>query len=189
MVDRIINEINNCYENGCYIASLTLALILPDICGKAKYPEEENNKIRYIKWFDEYIGQYEKHQGDSRVQLPYLSGEIIYSLRCSMLHQGNPSIDKSKLNIEYFELRYSDKSSCNDVQVAQAEIVKDKNGNDIAIHKKICLSIRDICYKITQLAKFYYDNNKEKFNFFDYELVNMDYRAKNIFIKKDRGDY
>ena len=85
------------------MSALITALILPDICGKAKYPEmEKQTKQRYIKWYDEYIGQYEKDTEDER-GMPYLSGELIYSLRCSVLHQGNPNIDGKKLDIEYFE--------------------------------------------------------------------------------------
>ena len=54
MVDRIVKEINICLENDCYISALGMALTLPDICGKAKYPQWK--KLRYKKWYDEYIG-------------------------------------------------------------------------------------------------------------------------------------
>ena len=51
---------------------------------------------RYIKWFDEYIGQYERDDERIRVGMPYLSGELVYSLRNSILHQDNPNIDCQK---------------------------------------------------------------------------------------------
>ena len=52
MVDRIVKEINICLENDCYISALGMALTLPDICGKAKYPQwkKQNVGLRYKKW-------------------------------------------------------------------------------------------------------------------------------------------
>ena len=58
MIKRIVDDVNKALDHNAYIAALTLALTIPDICGKAYYPEL-GNKRRYIKWFDEYIGQYE----------------------------------------------------------------------------------------------------------------------------------
>lgn len=57
MVDRIVKEINICLENDGYISALGMALTLPDICGKAEYPQwkKQNVGLRYKKWYDEYI--------------------------------------------------------------------------------------------------------------------------------------
>ena len=52
MVNEIIREVEVCLNNGCCIAGLSLALTLPDICGKALYPDlEYKTRDRYIKWF------------------------------------------------------------------------------------------------------------------------------------------
>lgn len=48
MVNEIVREVNACLDNGCCIAGLSLALTLPDICGKAYYPQL-GNKRRYKK--------------------------------------------------------------------------------------------------------------------------------------------
>lgn len=65
MIQELIREVDACLSAGCYMSALITALILPDICGKAKYPEmEKQTKQRYIKWYDEYIGQYEKDPED-----------------------------------------------------------------------------------------------------------------------------
>ena len=87
MIDRIVSEIKTCLENDCYIAALALALTLPDVCGKAEYPNEGNTK-RYIKWYNEYVGKYEKPSDPYGSDMPYSSGEVIYNLRNSLLHQG-----------------------------------------------------------------------------------------------------
>lgn len=89
MVDRIVNEIRSCLENDSNLAALALALTLPDICGKAEHPEKSVTN-RYIDWYQDHIGKYEKSRINSLDEdLPYLSGELVYQLRCSFLHAGD----------------------------------------------------------------------------------------------------
>lgn len=181
MVNEIIREINVCLDNGCCITGLSLALTLPDICGKAYYPTL-SNKRRYIKWFDEYIGQYEHDEESAKIGMPYLSGELVYSLRCSLLHQGNPNIKENEFGIVYFELLYNrDKSNHMLSGSSQAQIIKDENGNDKAVNKIFSISVRDMCWKICRLAEVCYKNNKEKFDFFNYNLVDTDYHTRSTF--------
>ena len=105
MIDQITNEIYSSLKNENFLAALSLALTLPDICGKAEYPNEGNGR-RYIQWFDQYLGKYEippevRDQDDpSHVlndSMPYMNGEIVYSLRNCFLHQGTPSIEQGKI--------------------------------------------------------------------------------------------
>lgn len=185
MVDELIKEINQCLDNGCVMAGLSLALTLPDICGKAIYPKLKPSD-RYIKWFDEYIGQYEHDDEDIKVGMTYLSGELVYSLRNSILHQGNPNIDGKKFGISYFELLYRQTEGASVITgSSEAQIVKDENGNDKAINKKFTVNVRDLCWKICILAEVCYREDKDKFNFFNYNLVDMDYRTRHILGIKD----
>lgn len=62
MIDRIINDINKALDAEAYMAALALVLTLPDICGKVAYGETLRNKERYIKWYEDNIGKYEKTQ-------------------------------------------------------------------------------------------------------------------------------
>ena len=175
MVNELIKEINQCLDNGCVMAGLSLALTLPDICGKAIYPKLKPSE-RYIKWFDEYIGQYEHNDQHMRVGMPYLSGELVYSLRNSILHQGNPNIDCEKFGIIYFKLFYRQIEGTSVITgSSEAEIVKDENGNDKAINKKFTVSVRDLCWKICRLAEVCYSEDQDKFNFFNYNLADIDY--------------
>lgn len=133
MVNELIKKINQCLDNDCVMAGLSLALTLPDICGKAIYPEFNKPSDRYIKRFDEYIGQHEHYDEHMRLGIPYLSGELIYSLRNSILHQGNPNIDGKKFGIIYFELLYQQNEGASViVGYSEAKIIKDENGNDKA---------------------------------------------------------
>lgn len=187
MVNEIIKEINKSLDNGCVMAGLSLALTLPDICGKAFYQGLKPSE-RYIKWFDEYIGQYEHDEEHVRIGIPYLSGELVYSLRNSILHQGNPNIDGKKFGIIYFELLYRQYEGTNIlIGSSEAEIIKDENGNDRAINKRLTINVRELCRKICRLAEICYKKEKEKFNFFNYNLVNIDFRTRRTFRFNEGG--
>ena len=73
---------NRSLDSDCYLTALSIALMLPEICGKAEFPNEKVFK-RYIKCYDEHIGKYEKTQKFYENDMPYLSGEIVYNLRNS----------------------------------------------------------------------------------------------------------
>lgn len=99
MIENIISDIQSCLDNHCYYAALALSLTLPDICGAQEYPEASVAN-RYINWYNAYIGGYEESQ---RIQAPdgykvsYLSGEVIYNLRNTFLHQGSANINSQKM--------------------------------------------------------------------------------------------
>ena len=107
MIFRLVQDIRKALENELYFVALSSALTLPDICGKTAYPDEQSSRKRYIAWYDEEIGKYEKNPEDKE-NMPYLSGEVIYNLRCSLLHEGNPNMNNSSLRtncpIDHFSL-------------------------------------------------------------------------------------
>ena len=178
MVDELIREIKVCLKNGCYMAALTIALTLPDICGKAQYPDEKSTKKRYVKWFDEYIKQCGIFPDNYSSDIPYLSSELIYSLRCSVLHEGNPGIDKEKSNIDYFELIWRERESASST-IFFVETVHNDDGSDKC--KKYSINLRYLCNLIYKATENYYNDNKELFNFFNYNLVSMDFHTREIF--------
>lgn len=74
-----------------WYAALTLALTLPDICGKLERPNIKSTFVRYSKWFDEYmLYKYSFESFGKKVIL--LSGRDTYALRCSYLHGGEADI-------------------------------------------------------------------------------------------------
>lgn len=158
MVNKIIEEINKALDNECFLIALMSALTLPDICGAIEYPDVSEG-TRYKKWYSEYIGRYETDNKDD--SLPYPSADIIYDLRCSMVHNGNPTVDLKKRNLKSFELwitedmTYGGGSSCKSTGERTLEI-----------------GIKNICYKLCSLAKYYYEHNKDKFNF-NYSIKDM----------------
>lgn len=94
MVERLINEVNIALENRLYLVALNTALTLPDICGKAKYPELRTAS-RYKKWYQEHVGQYEKSTKSSN-NMPYLSADVVYQLRCALGQAYNTIVDGSE---------------------------------------------------------------------------------------------
>ena len=187
MLLSIIDEVNKSLDNNLYLAALSLVLTIPDICGKAEFPNlEKQTKKRYIKWFDEHIGQYEEDPDDVDIKCPHLSGEVIYSLRNSVLHQGTPNLDKDEIHnednkIDRFVLIkepknefgiYSDSSSCS----PEGWWMSQKD-----IKRTYHMSIRRLCFLICGAAEVYYENNKEKFDFFDYILVERGHEFDDVF--------
>lgn len=178
MIDKLIDDINKALDAEAYMAALSLALILPDICAKAEHnnsTKERGNKTSYIKWFDEHIGQYEKSpkKDENEQSMPYLSGEVIYQLRCSVLHQGNPNIDKCRIQdesckIDNFSLIVGKQNPFNIYSDAASVL---SNCADSINSRSYSLNVRRLCLIITSTVKNYYEENKDKFDFFDYQIV------------------
>lgn len=174
MLDRLIGDVRRALDANCYFAALALALALPDICGKAEYPKESNKK-RYIKWYDEYIGQYENPPSeDGEVEMPYLSGEVVYNLRNSLIHQGTPNINKGKIKdernqIDYFALKLEPKNKFDDSYNDCVTFTDKCYGNNAIRTYEV--SVRRLCFILCRCSEVYYNTNKEKFDFWDFHIV------------------
>lgn len=171
MVDKIINDINSSLENGTYLAALSLALTLPDICGKAKYPNYGVGK-RYEQWYKDYIEPLEIPSNPTSDDMPYLSAEVVYQLRCSFLHQGSPNVDINEIKdernkVDRFALVVDDKITATGTfsHIAYENAQRDIGYREMEVH------IRHLCYLLTSTAKKYYHDNKSLFTFFNYELI------------------
>ena len=55
LIDRIVHEIRMALSHELHLSALALALTLPDTCGKAEYPNEKHNGIRYKNWCSQYV--------------------------------------------------------------------------------------------------------------------------------------
>ena len=166
-----IDEIEKCLENGLYLAALALALTLPDICGCAEYPGEGTG-VRYKGWYDQYIGVNEKPNDPYGADMAYLSDEVVYNLRNHFLHAGNPNIDKDEIKdelckIDHFSLLISD------------DVLGDTSS--VSYGPNLCVTERGytvntklLCLRLCKAAKQYYEDNKEKFTFFQYDIHEID---------------
>ncbi len=157
MIEVYVQEIATCLKNRCYFAALALSLTLPDICGAEEFPHEASVTKRYINWYDKYIGDNERKERDTE-DSSYLSGEVIYNLRNTFLHQGNPTINKDKVKakenrFDRFILILGDAtvfwsgSTCVDL------------GNGAATFRGMIIDVTYLCQKICMAALCYDQQN------------------------------
>ena len=165
MIPIYVNDIRCALKNKCYFAALSLTLTLPDICGMAEFPNKPVSE-RYIAWYDKYLGAYMEHGKDSLCENdPWLSGEIVYNLRNTYLHQGNPGIASDKVKEEVNQL---DKFilMLGDGTVLQTATFNIEAGRKEKItFRAIIVDVTYLCDSICDCALWYYEKNQKKFKF------------------------
>jgi len=175
MIEALIADVEKALEADCYFAALALALTLPDICGKAQHPQKKPG-ARYIEWYDEHIGVSEKSPFDEP-PMPYLSGEVVFSLRNGVLHQGTPNIEVVKINegrnkIDQFALVIESKKPF--------DIYGDSAGIENDITRTYRVNVRRLCLILCSCARGYYNANKDKFDFFKCTIIDWDAEVKRM---------
>ena len=174
MILRIIDEIEKALSHDLYFAALNLALTLPDICGKAEYPDLRTGE-RYKKWYDEIVGVTEKPpKDDDEPEMLYLSGEVVYSLRCSLLHEGNPNLQKSgkhPIPIDRFSLVIQSEQPFRIYGGEGSSVMTSSDSTEVRSYR---VNVRRLCMVLCLCAEGYYKENKDKFDFYNYELIDWD---------------
>ena len=90
-VGRLVGSVRSSVETQNWYGALTVALILPDICGHLENPASTAG-IRYSKWWDSYL----RSTYTSSFGHVFLSGRDAYALRCAVLHEGSDSISRQR---------------------------------------------------------------------------------------------
>ncbi len=85
------------------------------------------------------------------------------------MHQGNPNIEKGKGNIDEFVLNIQGENIGIYVDTSSIITHADKTQT-----RSYDINVRGICYKLCGVAKNYYQNNTNKFNFFNYKIKDLD---------------
>ena len=180
MILKLIDDVNKALNAECYFSALALTLTFPDICGKAEYPQNSPT-TRYKDWYDEHIGKYEQCLSEQNREppMPYLSGEVVYSLRNSLLHQGTPNIDVDKIKddknkINFFELVLESKNPF-DIYGDAAGIYN----NSVKTYR---VNVRRLCLILCRCASVYYEANRDKFDFFNCTIIDWDSEVKKMYI-------
>ncbi|OBW43477.1 hypothetical protein AB670_00006 [Chryseobacterium sp. MOF25P] len=93
-IQQLIKSIELSFENDNHYAALTVALTLPDICGKLESPMKKSS-VRFIEWFDRYLKEnfQSNQQGELNI---FLTANDCYALRCSFLHEANDDISEQR---------------------------------------------------------------------------------------------
>ena len=183
MIPIYVDEIKNALHNKCYFPALALTLALPDMCGMVEYPNEDVSK-RYINWIDKYLGeQYAPAKGSICESNPRLTGEVIYNLRNTYLHQGSPNLQSDKIKeevnkVDKFALILGDGSVIWDAAFS----INSPKDKDLEI-KIIIVDISYLCESICNCSLEFFNNNQERFNFDFYAMTQEE------FINLPRGKY
>ena len=175
MIPIYVDDIRCSLKNRCYFSALSLALTLPDVCGMAEFPDKQVSE-RYIEWYDKYIGDYMAYGKDELGgNNPWLSGEVVYNLRNTFLHQGNLGIEKNKVKEEVnrfdkFTLLLGDGT---DLQMSTFNVEAGTEETGKIIYRAIIIDVTYLCDSICDFALWYYENNQEKFEF-DFNVITQE---------------
>ena len=158
MVEMYVNDIRNALKNQCYFSALALSLALPDICGSTEFPNKSVAE-RYIGWYDKYVGEYVKDDNDT-IKRPWLSGEMVYNLRNTYLHQGSINIDADKVKeeankVDKFVLLWGNGENIQDMTLT----VLFRSVN----FRLIMVDVTYLCELLCECSLEYYNNNRERF--------------------------
>lgn len=168
MINVICDDIKKAVESGAYISALSLALTLPDLCGKAEYPNDGTTS-RYKKWYRENVGQYETFEGKEGA---YMSADVVYSLRNHLLHQGSLNYDNKDIRQEQNKvdkfLLYFNTDECD----GGCSFTSYRGGTNDIQSRSFEVNALNLIMKLRLCAMGYYKENKEKFDFMDIKIIN-----------------
>lgn len=96
-MERFTTAVQMALTNKNWYAALSLALSLPDICGKLDNPSMKS-QARYTTWVQEWlVPLYTSEIGAPGTQHVFLSAEDCYALRCSYIHAGSDDISNERI--------------------------------------------------------------------------------------------
>ena len=93
-MERFVESIEKSIETENWYGALTLAITLPDICGRLNNPKWGSQK-RFEKWFNKYMHHHYKSSFHSE-DFTFLSGSDCYALRCAFLHEGTDDVTRQR---------------------------------------------------------------------------------------------
>lgn len=194
--EKIVYAIEDALEKGCYLPALALTLTIPDICAKYDYKKiyenketyngKQGNGAAYSKWYDNNIRNTEIPIINSKnlskqellIQKEFLeksaiTGELVWRLRCGLLHNGVLDLDKQwsdEKNTVKFKFTVSKESKTNFAGGASKSI-SDFNGSHA--NYDIQLDLITFCRKILAVFKNCYLNKKDFLEYTERDALNF----------------
>ncbi|WP_127599967.1 hypothetical protein [Nitratireductor alexandrii] len=91
-------------KDGNLYCALTLALMIPDICGSMEHPGPGKSQKRYEAWFEKWAEpQFTRLIGPNSARSVFISAKDCFQLRCSLIHSGSARLDPKKpANVDHF---------------------------------------------------------------------------------------
>ncbi|HEY6173995.1 MAG TPA: hypothetical protein VIX73_06105, partial [Kofleriaceae bacterium] len=95
-MQHFLDDIRGAVADRRWYAALSLALAMPDICGRLEYGRI-GSEARSVRWFADYAqAHYKGRVESSGEQICSLTGADCYALRCAYLHQGDVDISEQR---------------------------------------------------------------------------------------------
>lgn len=77
-------------------SALSLALMVPDICGSLEDPGPGKSKRRYTEWYTQWaLPKFTSASPRGEIAV-FVSADDCYQLRCSLIHSGSAEIEQNK---------------------------------------------------------------------------------------------
>lgn len=155
MINKLIDEINIALNNGLYLVALTATLTLPDVCGKVEFSTLKTGE-RYKQWYAKYVPD-----GN-------LPADMVYALRCSLLHEGSAKVkNKDQIHFELMTNRFTQPLG---IDFCIESLVTHADGTS---EQEITVYVGFLCTAICKAAKKYYTENKDRFSFLNYRINDL----------------
>ncbi|MFC3299623.1 hypothetical protein FJV46_10620 [Arthrobacter agilis] len=110
-MEHLIDALEAALEQKNWYAALTMALSLPDICGKLEGEAPQTSRARYVRWCEKYLQpKYTAPADWDEIPHVFLSGSDCYALRCALLHEGSAEIIEQSARdaLDSFEFTVTD---------------------------------------------------------------------------------
>lgn len=167
-----LNVIKELLKQGFYKESLTLALLLPDVCSKVaatvsdNYPEGGDE--RYKKWVDENVYQYDRGcHGAQKNNFDCVNGYFCYTLRCKLVHGDEEDIQALPNNPESSFMQQGYKKVFFRFTNADESILISISNEDNEKYAIIGHSVKKLVLTILCAANALYKNTENKKLFYD----------------------
>ena len=137
-------------------------MTLPDICAQVENNIKESNKVHYINWINNHMDKDDFHFPSSRFETQTFSGEMCYSLRCKVLHNGNTNVRNSKLNVFVDDMILTKPNDDNYYHGYRYEEKIKSNGKKVY---RTFIGIDYLCERICDAVEKFYNEWQNKTDF------------------------
>ena len=141
---------------------MALSLTLPDICAQVENGIKESNRSYYIDWVNNHMNAEDYHFPIPEFETQTFTGEMCYSLRCKVLHNGNTDVSNQKLNVlidDFVLLRPGDPDYYHGYRYEQ------KKGTNNANILKTYIGVDYLCETICEAVELFYNGWPNKTDF------------------------
>lgn len=183
LIPAIIEDAKRALLANAQFSALCLTFALVDECATFEWNKshsKHNNEKAYVHWFNMWdsseeiddenlkkeMEKFEHKIKNIRTDSPYLDGQLLYKIRCSILHAVSTNIDftncglgnNANKNIKEFTLVLSKPNQFLMGYGTSSSSDKDKNNS-------INIDVQNLVGNLLHLVGLYYDRNKDIIEF------------------------